>query len=71
MEGFKKLVVMELNGIDQCLNSQSDKTKRLMNKRNVLTGVLIGVLGYSIYVQAIKIELLAKEIEDLKSEKGE
>lgn len=40
-------------------------------ERNILTGIIIVVLGYSVYIQASKIEILAKEIEKLKSEKGE
>lgn len=81
MEGFDKLVVMELESvnkrlayqtnIDSQLINQLSKTKKLLNKRNTLTGIIIGVLGYSAYVQASKIELLAREIEELKSEKGE
>lgn len=81
MEGFDKLVVMELESVNKRLvyqmniNSQLinqlSKTKKLLNKRNTLIGIIIGVLGYSLYVQASKIEILAKEIEELKSEKGE
>ena len=81
MEGFDKLVVMELESVNKCLayqmniNSQLinqlSKTKKLLNKRNTLTGIVIGILGYSVYAQASKIEMLAREIERLKSEKGE
>ena len=81
MEGFDKLVVMELESVNKRLAYQTNinsqlinqvsKTKKLLNKRNTLTGIIIGVLGYSIYVQASKIETLAREIEELKSEKGE
>lgn len=81
MEGFNKLVVMELESVNKRLvyqmniNSQLinqlSKTKKLLNKRNTLIGIIIGVLGYSLYVQASKIEILVKEIEKLKSEKGE
>lgn len=81
MEGFDKLVVMELESVNKRLAYQTNinsqlinqlsKTKKLLNKRNTLTGIIIGVLGYSVYVQASKIEILAKEIEELKSEKGE
>lgn len=81
MEGFDKLVVMELESvnnriayqtnINSQLINQLSKTKKLLNKRNTLTGIIIGVLGYSVYVQASKIETLAREIEELKSEKGE
>lgn len=81
MEGFDKLVVMELESVNKRLAYQTNinsqlinqlsKTKKLLNKRNTLTGIIIGVLGYSVYVQASKIEILAREIEELKSEKGE
>lgn len=81
MEGFDKLVVMELESVNKRLAYQTNinsqlinqlsKTKKLLNKRNTLTGIIIGVLGYSVYVQASKIETLAREIEELKSEKGE
>jgi len=81
MEGFDKLVVMELESLNKCfayqtninsqLNNQLSKTKKLLNKCNTLTGIIIGVLGYSVYIQASKIEILVKEIEKLKSEKGE
>ena len=81
MEGFDKLVVMELESVNKRLeyqtninsqlNNQLSKTKKLLNKRNTLTGIIIGVLGYSVYVQASKIEILAREIKELKSEKGE
>lgn len=81
MEGFDKLVVMELESVNKRLAYQTNinsqlinqlsKTKKLLNKRNTLTGIIIGVLGYSVYVQASKIETLAREIEKLKSEKGE
>ena len=81
MEGFDKLVVMELESVNKRLAYQTNinsqlinqlsKTKKLLNKRNILTGIIIGVLGYSVYVQASKIETLAREIEELKSEKGE
>lgn len=81
MEGFNKLVVMELESVNKRLAYQTNinsklinqlsKTKKLSNKRNILTGIIIGVLGYSVYVQASKIEILVKEIEKLKSEKGE
>jgi hypothetical protein len=81
MEGFDKLVVMELESVNKRLAYQTNinsqlinqlsKTKKLLNKRSTLTGIIIGVLGYSAYVQASKIELLAREIEELKSEKGE
>lgn len=81
MEGFDKLVVMELESVNKRLAYQTNinsqlinqlsKTKKLLNKRNTLTGIIIGVLGYSVYIQASKIEILAKEIEELKSEKGE
>ena len=81
MEGFNKLVVMELESVNKRLAYQTNinsqlinqlsKTKKLLNKRNTLTGIIIGVLGYSVYVQASKIETLAREIEELKSEKGE
>lgn len=81
MEGFDKLVVMELESVNKRLAYQMNinshlinhlsKAKKLSNKRNILTGIIIGVLGYSVYVQASKIEILAKEIEKLKSEKGE
>ena len=81
MEGFDKLVVMELESVNKRLVYQTNinsqlinqlsKTKKLLNKRNTLTGIIIGILGYSIYVQASKIETLAREIEELKSEKGE
>lgn len=81
MEGFDKLVVMELESVNKHLAYQTNinsqlinqlsKTKKLLNKRNTLTGIIIGVLGYSVYVQASKIETLAREIEELKSEKGE
>lgn len=81
MEGFDKLVVMELESVNKRLACQTNinsqlinqlsKTKKLLNKRNTLTGIIIGVLGYSVYVQASKIETLAREIEELKSEKGE
>lgn len=81
MEDFDKLVVMELESVNKRLAYQTNinsklinqlsKTKKLLNKRNTLTGIIIGVLGYSVYVQASKIETLAREIEELKSEKGE
>ena len=81
MEGFDKLVVMELESVNKRLAYQTNinsqlinqlsKTKKLLNKRNTLTGIIIGILGYSVYVQASKIETLAREIEELKSEKGE
>lgn len=81
MEGFDKLVVMELESVNKRLEYQTNinsqlinqlsKTKKLLNKRNTLTGIIIGVLGYSVYVQASKIEILAREIKELKSEKGE
>ena len=81
MEGFDKLVVMELESVNKRLAYQTNinsqlinelsKKKKLLNKRNTLTGIIIGVLGYSVYVQASKIETLAREIEELKSEKGE
>lgn len=81
MEGFNKLVVMELESVNKRLAYQTSinsqlinqlsKTKKLLNKHNTLTGIIIGVLGYSVYAQASKIELLAREIEELKSEKGE
>ena len=81
MEGFDKLVVMELESVNKRLACQTNinsqlinqlsKTKKLLNKRNTLTGIIIVVLGYSVYVQASKIETLAREIEELKSEKGE
>ena len=81
MECFDKLVVMELESVNKRLAYQTNinsqlinqlsKTKKLLNKRNTLTGIIIGVLGYSVYVQASKIETLAREIEELKSEKGE
>ena len=81
MEGFDKLVAMELESVNKRLAYQTNinsqlinqlsKTKKLLNKRNTLTGIIIGVLGYSVYVQASKIETLAREIEKLKSEKGE
>ena len=81
MEGFDKLVVMELESVNKRLAYQTNinsqlinqlsKTKKLLNKCNTLTGIIIGVLGYSVYVQASKIETLAREIEELKSEKGE
>ena len=81
MEGFDKLVVMELESVNKRLAYQTNinsqlinqlsKTKKLLNKRNTLTGIIIGVLGYSVYIQASKIETLAREIEELKSEKGE
>lgn len=81
MEGFDKLVVMALESVNKRLVYQTNinsqlinqlsKTKKLSNKRNTLMGIIIGVLGYSVYVQASKIEILAKEIEKLKSEKGE
>ena len=81
MEGFDKLVVMELESVNKRLAYQTNinsqlinqlsKTKKLLNKRNTLTGIIIGVLGYSVYVQASKLETLAREIEELKSEKGE
>lgn len=81
MEGFDKLVVMELESVNKRLAYQTNinsqlinqlsKTKKLLNKRNTLTGIIIVVLGYSVYVQASKIETLAREIEELKSEKGE
>lgn len=81
MEGFDKLVVMELESVNKRLAYQTNinsqlinqlsKTKKLLNKRNTLIGIIIGVLGYSVYVQASKIETLAREIEELKSEKGE
>lgn len=81
MEGFDKLVVMELESVNKRIAYQTNinsqlinqlsKTKKLLNKRNTLTGIIIGVLGYSVYVQASKIETLAREIEELKSEKGE
>lgn len=81
MEGFDKLVVMELESVNKRLAYQTNinsqlinqlsKTKKLLNKRNTLTCIIIGVLGYSVYVQASKIEILVKEIEELKSEKGE
>ena len=81
MEGFDKLVAMELESVNKRLVYQTNinsqlinqlsKTKKLLNKRNTLTGIIIGVLGYSVYVQASKIETLAREIEKLKSEKGE
>lgn len=81
MEGFDKLVVMELESVNKRLAYQTNinsqlinqlsKTKKLLNKRNTLTGIIIGVLGYSVYVQASKIETLVREIEELKSEKGE
>lgn len=81
MEGFDKLVVMELESVNKRLAYQTNinsqlinqlsKTKKLLNKRNTLTGIIIGVLGYSVYVQASKIEILVREIEELKSEKGE
>lgn len=81
MEGFDKLVVMELESVNKRLAYQTNinsklinqlsKTKKLSNKRNTLTGIIIGVLGYSVYIQASKIEILVKEIEKLKSEKGE
>ena len=81
MEGFDKLVVMELESVNKRIAYQTNinsqlinqlsKTKKLLNKRNTLTGIIIGVLGYSVYVQASKIETLSREIEELKSEKGE
>lgn len=81
MEEFDKLIVMELESINRHLDSQSNINSKLagylnkltkrVSKRNVITGIALGVLGYSLYVQASKIEILAKEIEDLKTEKGE
>lgn len=81
MEGFDKLVVMELESVNKSLAYQTNinsqlinqlsKTKKLLNKHNTLTGIIIGVLGYSVYIQASKIETLAREMEKLKSEKGE
>lgn len=81
MESFDKLVVMELESVNKRLAYQTNinsqlikqlsKTKKLVNKHNTLTGIIIAALGYSVYVQASKIELLAREIKELKSEKGE
>ena len=45
--------------------------KNVIKSTIIPTGIIIGALGYSVYVQASKIEILAREIEELKSEKGE
>lgn len=77
MEVFEKIVVLELEYINKRLVNQSRINTYLMKqlkkdrKHNIITGITIGILGYSIYIQASKIEFLKKEIEELKSEKGE
>lgn len=40
-------------------------------KGHIVTGLLIGTLTYSIYIQALKIDQLSKEIEELKNQKGD
>lgn len=80
-ENFNKLVLMNLKDVDRKLMEQDRlnawflnkayKTRRATKKNSLYSFVLFGILGYSIYVQATKIEKLAKEIEDLKKEKGE
>lgn len=39
------------------------------NKANPIIGIVIGILGYSVYVQATKIDKLSKEIKELKKGK--
>lgn len=80
-ENFNKLVLINLEDVNRRLTEQDKlnnyflnkvgKARRVIKNKRLYSCVLFGILGYSIYVQATKIERLAKEIEDLKKEKGE
>lgn len=74
MEELDRLVVMELERMNKRLMYQSrinSQLSRRIKNTNIANGILIGILGYSVYVQASKIEMLVKEIDELKSEKGD
>ena len=47
------------------------KRQKKMNFKIMLLGTGMGLIAYSVYVQATKIETLKKELEEIKSEKGE
>lgn len=47
------------------------KNNAAISKTKLTYGLVMAALGYSVYVQAIKIDKLSKKIEELESQKGE
>lgn len=54
--------------INKSLSSSVINTAKKLSKTNLLLNVGVLVLGYSIYVQAKKIEMLNTKIENLNKE---
>lgn len=62
--------VKDLTRINDILTQEISKIKKSVKKSNRLNTISILALGYSVYVQASKIENLNKKIEEIKPTKG-
>lgn len=67
MEGFEKFVITELLDNNYQLIHQLRKTKKEAANANKIMGLIIAILGYSVYAQACKIESLTKKVNELNS----